>query len=99
METVNETKTEVSSSTTVVTPKLNTEIIDDDKNTKLHYLAAFGKWDKISKKQIDRQKIDIENYLGWTSLMMACRNGFLEMVKMLLDFGADPSRKNKFGKS
>lgn len=97
MAATNETKPEVSSSTSVVT-KLNLKIMDDDKNTQLHYYAARGQTDKISRNLIDRQKIDIENYLGWTSLMMACKNGHLDMVKLLLDLGADPSRKNRFSK-
>lgn len=94
MVTTNETK--VSSSTSATT-KLNIKIVDNDKNTKLHYLAACGHVDKISRNSIEKQRIDIENSLGWTPLMMACKNGYLDMIKLLLELGADPSRKNKFG--
>lgn len=85
-------------SNNLVVTKLNIKIIDNDKNTELHYLAAAGQTDKISKNLIDRQRIDIENYLGWTALMMACTNRHFSTVKLLLELGADPSRKNKFGK-
>lgn len=97
MAATTEAKPEVSSSTSAVT-KLNLKIIDDDKNTQLHYYAACGYMDRISRNLIDRQKIDIENYLGWTALMMACKNGHLDTVKLLLELGADPSRKNRFSK-
>lgn len=78
--------------------KLNNNVVDNDKNTEFHYLAACGQTDKISRDLVVRQRIDIENYLGWTALMMACKNGYLETVKLLLDMGSDPSKKNKFGK-
>lgn len=98
MATTNDPKPDADSSTAPVTTKLNVKIIDNDKNTQLHYYGARGLTDRVSRDLVDRQKIDIENYLGWTSLMMACKNGYIEMVNTLLDLGADPSRKNRFGK-
>lgn len=74
------------------------EIVDNDKNTQLHYYAAHGNIDEFKKAYTKDQKIDVENYLGWTPLMMACHNGHLEMVKLLLEFNADASKSNKFGK-
>ncbi|XP_018567205.1 ankyrin-1-like [Anoplophora glabripennis] len=73
-------------------------IIDDDKNTKLHYSAAVGK-EELLKDLESEQKIDTENYLGWTPLMMACRNGHLNAVELLLNHRADATKKNKYGMS
>ncbi|KAJ3656151.1 hypothetical protein Zmor_015248 [Zophobas morio] len=72
-------------------------IIDDDKNTKLHYAAALGNLEEIDKIIASKQKLDPENYLGWTPLMMAIRNANALAVDTLLIKGADATKKNKFG--
>ncbi|KAJ8961271.1 hypothetical protein NQ318_008956 [Aromia moschata] len=72
------------------------QIIDDDKNTKLHYYAALGEEEKLVKQLETVQKVDVENYLGWTPLMMACKNGHLNVVNLLLHHRADASKKNRF---
>ncbi|CAH0555234.1 unnamed protein product [Brassicogethes aeneus] len=82
---------------TDTTSKNKVEIIDDDKNTKLHYGCVLGNKERVLKELEKCLKVDIENYLGWTPLMMACRNGHLEIVKLLLDKKADATKKNKFG--
>ncbi|XP_060517524.1 ankyrin repeat domain-containing protein 1-like [Cylas formicarius] len=73
-------------------------LVDDDKNTALHYAAANGE-DESVVSYLEKQSpvADVENYLGWTPLMMACRRGHLATAKILLDYKADASRKNKFG--
>ncbi|KAL3290082.1 hypothetical protein HHI36_023451 [Cryptolaemus montrouzieri] len=69
-----------------------------EKNTVLHFSAAHGIVSDIMRDlQLPNQKIDDENFMGWTPLMMAVRNGHVEAVKTLLEKGADVSRKNKFG--
>lgn len=74
-------------------------LVDDDKNTKTHYAAAFGNMEELSLElEENLSKIDVENYLGWTPLMMACRNGQSEIVRFLLEKNADATKKNKFGK-
>ncbi|XP_056630827.1 26S proteasome non-ATPase regulatory subunit 10-like [Diorhabda sublineata] len=73
-------------------------LIDDDKNTILHYAAARGK-DEEFKKCIKFEELNMENYLGWTPLMMACRNKQVKTVKLLLQLGGDVTRINKFGMS
>lgn len=72
--------------------------VDDDRNRNIHIAAARGD-EALVKKEIQRgAKVDIENYLGWTPLMMAVRNGHYKVTSLLLQHRADATRKNKFGK-
>lgn len=85
---------------TVTTSKPTTTkptYLDEDKNTTLHYCAAVGDKNGVMSELENGQKIDPENYLGWTPLMMAARNGQNEIVKVLLENRADSSRCNHFG--
>ncbi|KAJ8977503.1 hypothetical protein NQ317_017121 [Molorchus minor] len=79
--------------------KKNPVITDDDKNTKMHYFAAEGNISELTEEIKIYQKIDPENYLGWTPLLMACRNGHKAAVNLLLQHHADATKKNKFGMS
>lgn len=72
--------------------------IDDDRNSALHMAAANGKIQDILNEVACGENINMENYLGWTPLMMACRRGKKEAVEVLLGFNADATRKNQFGK-
>ncbi|CAH1183181.1 unnamed protein product [Phaedon cochleariae] len=72
-------------------------LIDEDENTQMHYSAALGKTEDFDSSMTG--KLNVENYLGWTPLMMACRNGHVSTVKVLLDLSADATKKNKFGTS
>jgi ankyrin repeat protein len=74
-------------------------IIDDDKNTRLHYAAALDNVAEIEKIVATKQKLDPENYLGWTPLMMAVRNANPDAINLLLKHGADATKKNKFGET
>lgn len=84
-------------SETTALKRVSAIIIDDDKNTKLHYSAAAGKEEELLKDLENEQKVDVENYLGWTPLMMGCRNGHINVVQLLLKCGADATKKNKYG--
>ncbi|XP_072376895.1 uncharacterized protein [Diabrotica undecimpunctata] len=75
-----------------------TTLIDDDKNTCLHHSAARG-IDEDFKKGIKYEDLNLQNYLGWTPLMMACRNKHVNTVKVILDLGGDATKNNKFGTS
>ncbi|CAH1996297.1 unnamed protein product [Acanthoscelides obtectus] len=77
--------------------KVTPPIEDDDQNTTLHHAAAKGDVDKFKKEFTEDMKIDVVNFLGWTPLMMACRNGHIEMAKHLLELRADASKSNYFG--
>lgn len=41
-------------------------------------------------------KVDLEGDMGVTALQEAARHGYFEIVKVLLEAGADPHKKNKF---
>ncbi|XP_044764678.1 uncharacterized protein LOC123321281 [Coccinella septempunctata] len=74
------------------------QLLSMDKNSNLHFSAAFGMIDTMKQDlESSDQKIDAENFMGWTPLMMAIRNGHIEAVKLLLEKGADITRKNKLG--
>lgn len=71
--------------------------IDDDRNRPLHLAAASGDEKWLERELLRGAKIDVENYLGWTPLMMATRNGHYNVAAVLLNTRADATRKNKFG--
>lgn len=74
------------------------KLIDDDRNTKLHYVAAQNDVDGIKAYlRNESQVIDPQNYMGWTPLMMACRRGHFEAVKCLLVHRANATIVNNFG--
>lgn len=73
--------------------------IDDDRNRRIHVAAAHGDKDSVMKEIEKGAKVDVENYLGWTPLMMAVRNGHSEVVTFLLEHKADATKKNKFGEA
>jgi hypothetical protein len=49
------------------------------------------------KAFIRRHGVDFRNEFGETPLMIAAREGLLDLTKLLLDGGADPQQKNFFG--
>lgn len=71
---------------------------DEDGDTKLHFAAAYGQQSNLLKYLKISCNINNENKLGWTPLMQACRNGHLSCATSLIQFGADVSYTNKFGK-
>ena len=71
---------------------------DDEKNTPLHFAAAFGNMDALRKEIESGHKIDPENYMGWTPLMMAVRHGFFDAASYLIEQRADATKLNGYGK-
>jgi ankyrin repeat protein len=57
--------------------------------------AAFGLGDKLKPQQ----RIERVYKVGWTPLMVACQMGSLEIVKTLLDAGANPYPKSPMFKT
>lgn len=47
----------------------------------------------------DKEYINYQDSLGYTALMYASMNGHMEIVKLLLENGADTSIKNNDGKT
>ncbi|XP_030767885.1 serine/threonine-protein phosphatase 6 regulatory ankyrin repeat subunit B-like isoform X2 [Sitophilus oryzae] len=73
------------------------KILDNDRNTALHYAAARGDDESVVEYlEKNSTTVDPENYLGWTPLMMACRRGHLSTVKILLDYRANATLYNKY---
>ncbi|XP_050309806.1 uncharacterized protein LOC126745830 [Anthonomus grandis grandis] len=74
------------------------KLIDNDRNTQLHYLAAKNDVTGITNYLNNESPVvDPENYFGWTPLMMACRKGHFEAMKVLLRFKANATKQNKYG--
>lgn len=82
----------------IVLKNNKTTIIDEDNNTLLHYAAGLDRAEIVERELMDGQKINAENYLGWTALMMAARNGHTKLVRSLIEYGADTTKRNKYGK-
>lgn len=86
-------------------------IIDHDANincrttrgeTPLHIAAQLGRFDYTEKllraKSKQDAEIDVaERTRGWTPLFTACAGGFLEIVKLLLEVGANQQTKDYSG--
>lgn len=70
---------------------------DEHRNTQLHYFAVRNQIQNV-RDEIGKYKIDFGNDIGWTPLMMATRYGFLDIVKILLENGADATKCNRYGK-
>ncbi|AZL89598.1 purine phosphorylase,ankyrin repeat protein [Megavirus baoshan] len=68
--------------------------------TELMYLVThYQKIDNYEEKIINwlyhnEYKINATNELGWSALMLACCNSNIKIIKLLLDFFADPNIQN-----
>lgn len=61
-----------------------------DGNTILAHVVHYNRTDMLSRLVRDGVDLDFQNGNGTTALMLAVKNGNEEMVKLLLDAGADP---------
>ncbi len=62
----------------------------------LHDAARAGDQQRVSELLRSGRAVDEATRYGVTALFFACDRGHLEVVKLLLDAGADPARKDKF---
>lgn len=61
--------------------------------------AKYGHLDVVSLFLGFGAKVDISNKLGMTPLMRTVGRGHLEVVKLLIEHGADPLKRSKDGKN
>ncbi|HSC76689.1 MAG TPA: ankyrin repeat domain-containing protein, partial [Pseudomonadales bacterium] len=59
--------------------------------------ASHGDIAQINALRAKGVDINAPNYLGWTALYRAMINGNKDVIKLLLDAGADANAKNKDG--
>lgn len=75
--------------------------LGEDKETStlapLHVLARLGRYGILQSAHAAGTDIDKPDYNGITPLMWAAREGSVKTVELLLQLGADPSRKDKAG--
>nr|XP_054756309.1 NAD-capped RNA hydrolase NUDT12-like [Lytechinus pictus] len=69
--------------------------------TELHRCASLGETAHVSRMVQGMRKpgLDSRNEQGWTALMLAARNGHVDVAKILLQNGCDPFLPNKSGQN
>ena len=73
---------------------INQRCSDDD--ALIHFVARFGGPDEIELLVRSGAHVNAVGDMGYTPLHWAATEGRLEVVKRLLDLGADPYIKNEF---
>ncbi|KAJ5778371.1 ankyrin [Penicillium odoratum] len=67
------------------------DFISDSKVHEIYRAAVLGNKDKVEFFLKQRVPASLTNTFGWAPLHGAAANGHIEIVKLLLDHGADPS--------
>lgn len=80
-------------------PTVNIDVQDASGYTALYSATMYGKGDAVACCIKEGATIDMENNNGVTPLMAAARDGFTEIVKMLLEAGADHFQVDEFGRT
>jgi ankyrin repeat protein len=58
---------------------------------------GFQKRPHRSRQLLGAGNVNVTDDYSWTPLMRACRRGYLEVVNLLLDKGADLEAKDQYG--
>lgn len=72
---------------------------DNSGATPLQICAALGWTEAVALLLKHRADVDRSCPLGWTALMQAARNGHSNIVRMLIDAGANAADRNSFGET
>ncbi|KAG2460378.1 ANR16 protein, partial [Polypterus senegalus] len=75
----------------------DTELVNRDYKRALHEAASMGHVDCVRYLTARGAKIDSLKKADWTPLMMACAKKNLDVIKNLINHGANPALKNKDG--
>ena len=77
------------------------DTIDDSASadSTLHWAASFGGMKVATVLLANGCNVDITNGADQTSLHLACKGKHYELIALLLDEGADPTRQDKDGKT
>ncbi|XP_007252465.3 ankyrin repeat domain-containing protein 16 [Astyanax mexicanus] len=76
---------------------MDIELYNSDYKRALHEAASMSHEQCVQYLIHRGAKIDTLKKADWTPLMMACTRRNLEVIKLLLDHGADPTIRNKDG--
>ncbi|NXE15490.1 ANR16 protein, partial [Lophotis ruficrista] len=77
--------------------EMDIEVSNSDYKRPLHEAASMGNGECVSYLLERGASIDCLKKADWTPLMMACTRRNLEVIKTLVDHGANPLLKNKDG--
>ncbi|NWX13431.1 ANR16 protein, partial [Aegotheles bennettii] len=81
----------------VETLRMDIEVFNRDYKRPLHEAASMGHGDCVSYLLERGASVDCLKKADWTPLMMACTKQNLEVIRALVEHGANPLLKNKDG--
>ncbi|XP_019399342.1 PREDICTED: ankyrin repeat domain-containing protein 16 isoform X1 [Crocodylus porosus] len=81
----------------VDTLEMDIEMCNNDYKRPLHEAASMGHGDCVLYLLAKGAKVDCLKKADWTPLMMACTRTNLDVIKDLIEHGANPLLKNKDG--
>ncbi|XP_010291265.1 PREDICTED: ankyrin repeat domain-containing protein 16 [Phaethon lepturus] len=76
---------------------MDIEVFNDDYKRPLHEAASMGHEECVSYLLERDASVDCLKKADWTPLMMACTRQSVEVIKALVEHGANPLLKNKDG--
>ncbi|XP_041907331.1 ankyrin repeat domain-containing protein 16 [Corvus kubaryi] len=76
---------------------MDAEVTSGDYKRPIHEAASMGHWECVSFLLEMGASVDCLKKADWTPLMMACTRKNLEVIKTLVEHGANPLLRNKDG--